>query len=57
MDRVAYVIAGDVESANDAVQAAWAIAWQRLGSRSFQRIRPRSFREVLPDGELLLPGG
>ena len=32
MARVAYVIAGDVESANDAVQAAWAIAWQRLGS-------------------------
>jgi RNA polymerase sigma-70 factor (ECF subfamily) len=32
MARVAYVIAGDVESANDAVQAAWAIAWQRLGT-------------------------
>lgn len=32
MARVAYVIAGDVESANDAVQAAWAIAWQRLAS-------------------------
>ena len=30
MARVAYVIAGDPESASDAVQAAWAIAWRRL---------------------------
>ncbi len=32
MARVAYVIVGDVEAARDAVQAAWAIAWRRLGS-------------------------
>jgi RNA polymerase sigma factor (sigma-70 family) len=32
MARVAYVIVGDIESANDAVQSAWAIAWRRLGA-------------------------
>ena len=31
MTRVAFVIAGDPAVAADAVQAAWAIAWQRLG--------------------------
>jgi RNA polymerase sigma factor (sigma-70 family) len=31
MARVAYAITGDRESAADATQAAWAIAWQRLG--------------------------
>lgn len=30
MARVAYVIAGDAETARDAVQAAWILAWQRL---------------------------
>jgi RNA polymerase sigma-70 factor (ECF subfamily) len=40
MARVAYVIVGDIESANDAVQTAWAIAWQRLGSlRDPSRVR------------------
>jgi RNA polymerase sigma-70 factor, ECF subfamily len=32
MARVAYAIAGDREAAADAVQAAWSIAWRRLGS-------------------------
>jgi RNA polymerase sigma-70 factor (ECF subfamily) len=32
MARVAYVITGDVASADDAVQTAWSIAWQKLGS-------------------------
>ncbi|MGH2455293.1 MAG: RNA polymerase sigma factor [Candidatus Limnocylindria bacterium] len=32
MIRVAMVICGDQELARDAVQAAWHIAWQRLGS-------------------------
>lgn len=32
MLRVAYVIAGDAETAADAVQAAWTIAWRRLNS-------------------------
>jgi RNA polymerase sigma-70 factor (ECF subfamily) len=32
MVRVAYGICGDRESALDAVQAAWVIAWRKLGS-------------------------
>jgi RNA polymerase sigma-70 factor (ECF subfamily) len=41
MARVAYVIAGDVESANDAVQTAWAIAWQKLRTlRDPSQVRP-----------------
>jgi RNA polymerase sigma factor (sigma-70 family) len=32
MMRVAFVIAGDAEVAQDAVQSAWTIAWRRLGS-------------------------
>jgi RNA polymerase sigma-70 factor (ECF subfamily) len=32
MARVAYAITGDTESAADAAQAAWSIAWRRLGS-------------------------
>jgi RNA polymerase sigma-70 factor (ECF subfamily) len=30
MARVAYVITGDAETARDAVQTAWTIAWRRL---------------------------
>jgi RNA polymerase sigma-70 factor (ECF subfamily) len=41
MARLAMVICGDVESAREAVQAAWPIAWQRLGSlRDPTRLRP-----------------
>lgn len=32
MLRVAFVITGDREVAADAVQTAWSVAWQRLGS-------------------------
>ena len=33
MTRVAYVVAGgDQELADDAVQAAWCVAWRKLGS-------------------------
>jgi RNA polymerase sigma-70 factor (ECF subfamily) len=32
MARVAFVICGDPETARDAVQSAWAIAWRRIGS-------------------------
>lgn len=32
MARVAHVITGDAESAADAVQSAWEIAWRRLGT-------------------------
>ncbi|HEX5822833.1 MAG TPA: sigma-70 family RNA polymerase sigma factor [Candidatus Limnocylindrales bacterium] len=32
MARIAYLVAGDLEVAADAEQAAWAIAWRRLGT-------------------------
>ena len=32
MARVAFVICGDAESTQDAVQSAWAKAWRRIGS-------------------------
>ncbi|HEU0244067.1 MAG TPA: sigma-70 family RNA polymerase sigma factor [Candidatus Limnocylindrales bacterium] len=31
MAKVAYVVSGDPDLARDAVQAAWTIAWRRLG--------------------------
>jgi RNA polymerase sigma factor (sigma-70 family) len=41
MARVAYVVSGDVSLAEDAVQAAWSIAWCKLGSlRDPDRLRP-----------------
>jgi RNA polymerase sigma-70 factor, ECF subfamily len=41
MARVAYVVAGDVEIAEEAVQSAWSIAWRRLRSlRDPDRLRP-----------------
>ena len=42
MMRVAYVVAGgDQDLADDAVQAAWAIAWRKLGSlRDPDRLKP-----------------
>jgi RNA polymerase sigma-70 factor (ECF subfamily) len=30
--RVAYIISGDQQTAEDAVQSAWSIAWRKLGS-------------------------
>jgi len=39
--RVAYVIAGEQQLAEDAVQSAWSIAWRKLGSlRDSGRLRP-----------------
>jgi RNA polymerase sigma factor (sigma-70 family) len=39
--RVAYVIAGDEQMAEDAAQSTWAIAWRKLGSlRDADRLRP-----------------
>ncbi len=32
MAKVAYAVCGDVESARDATQSAWAIAWRRLST-------------------------
>ena len=41
MARVAYLVTGSLDLAEDAVQAAWAIAWRRLGSlRDPARLRP-----------------
>jgi len=41
MARICYVICGDQDMAQDAVQAAWPIAWRRLGSlRDPARLRP-----------------
>ena len=41
MARVAFVVCGDVELAQEAVQAAWQKAWVKLGSiRAADRLRP-----------------
>ena len=41
MARVAFVVCGDVDIAQDAVQSAWPKAWQKLASiRDPSRLRP-----------------
>ena len=41
MTRVCFVICGDVDIADEAVQAAWPIVWRKLGSlREPERLRP-----------------
>jgi len=41
MTRVCFVICGDLDVADEAVQAAWPIAWRKLGSlRDPDRLRP-----------------
>ena len=41
MTRVCYVIAGDLDIADEAVQGAWAIAWRKLPTlRDADRLRP-----------------
>ena len=41
MTRVCFVICGDLDVADDAVQAAWPIVWRKLGSlRDPSRLRP-----------------
>lgn len=41
MARVCFVISGDADLAQDAVQAAWSTAWRKLGSlRDPDRLRP-----------------
>ena len=41
MARICYVICGDQDMAQDAVQAAWPVAWRKLGSlRDPERLRP-----------------
>jgi RNA polymerase sigma factor (sigma-70 family) len=39
--RVAYIVVGDLELAEDAAQSAWSIAWRKLGTlRDPERLRP-----------------
>jgi len=41
MARICFVICGDQDLAQDAVQAAWPIAWRKLGTlRDPERLRP-----------------
>jgi len=41
MTQVCFVICGDLDVADEAVQAAWPIAWRKLGSlRDPSRLRP-----------------
>jgi RNA polymerase sigma-70 factor, ECF subfamily len=41
MARIAYLVSGSLDVAEEAVQSAWAIAWRRLGSlRDPERLRP-----------------
>ena len=41
MTRVCFLICGDIDVADEAVQTAWAIAWHKLGSlREPERLRP-----------------
>jgi RNA polymerase sigma-70 factor, ECF subfamily len=41
MARIAYLVSGSTDVAEDAVQMAWAIAWRRLGTlRDPARLRP-----------------
>ena len=41
MARVAFVVCGDRELAEDAVQSAWLVAWRKLHSlRDPERVRP-----------------
>jgi RNA polymerase sigma factor (sigma-70 family) len=41
MTRVCFVICGDLDLADEAVQAGWAIAWRKLGTlREPDRLRP-----------------
>jgi RNA polymerase sigma-70 factor (ECF subfamily) len=41
MARIAFLVSGDLDVAADAAQAAWAIAWRRLGTlRDAARLKP-----------------
>jgi RNA polymerase sigma-70 factor (ECF subfamily) len=41
MARIAYVVSGDADIAEDAVQAAWSAAWRKLRTlRDPERLRP-----------------
>ena len=55
MCRVCTYVTGDVESAEDAVQSAWSIAWQKLSSlREPDRLRSWLMRVALNEAKRLL---
>lgn len=55
MARICYVICGDQDLAQDAVQAAWPIAWRKLGSlRDPKRLRPWLMAVAANEARLLL---
>ncbi len=55
--RVAYVIAGDGQTAEDAVQATWSIAWRKLGTlRDPERLRPWLVSVAANEARQLLRG-
>lgn len=54
MRRVCAFVTGDEVIADDAVQAAWAIAWQRLGSlREPERLKPWLMRVAINEAKHL----
>ena len=58
MARIAYLVSGDVDMAQDAEQAAWAIAWRKLGSlRDPDRLRPWLMSLAANEARQLVRGG
>ena len=57
MTRLAMVICGDADTAQEAVQAAWPIAWQRMGTlRDSARLRPWLMSIAANEARQLLRG-
>jgi RNA polymerase sigma-70 factor (ECF subfamily) len=55
MVRVCFVICGDVDVADEAVQAAWSIVWRKLGSlRDPSRLRPWLISVAANEARLLI---
>ena len=55
MTRVCFVICGDLDVADEAVQAAWSIVWRKLGSlRDPARLRPWLVSVAANEARLLI---
>jgi RNA polymerase sigma factor (sigma-70 family) len=55
MTRVCYVICGDLDLADEAVQSAWAIAWKKLGTlKDPERLRPWLVSVAANEGRQLI---
>jgi RNA polymerase sigma-70 factor, ECF subfamily len=55
MTRVCFVICGDVDIADEAVQAAWPIVWRKVGSlRDASRLRPWLISIAANEARLLI---